>query len=338
MLRIAVIATALVFSQAAHAQAPTITNPVWLAQPDAHDFVENYPSQATEQYVEGRATIECFVRLDTTLTCSVTAESPASWGFGDAALAIARTFRVEPARVNGEPVEGGRIRRTIRFVMPTSGSSYEGLNPAQRAIAEAYESIVTLPTWDEAPPTAAVLLSTPEAARVANTQGRGILSCRINPERRLNCEPHSETPAGSGFAAAAMTLAPMFRVSPSSQDFADAHAVEPFILPISFGGPPSVTPVNRYHPGLGPFEAPPLFAPREAFPPEALAAGIRGTVKLLCTYTGEDLDCAVEEETPAAWGFANTVMEVINSLPPPPPDLGLIAGDQLRFRAEFIPD
>jgi len=337
MLRTAIIVMCLAFAQAAHAQAPEITNPVWLAQPNARDFAIAYPSQATEQYVEGRATIECLVHLDTTLTCNVIAESPASWGFGDAALAVARSFRISPARVNGEPVEGGRIRRTIRFVMPESTYSTAGLSPAQQALAENDGSLETLPTWEEAPTTAAVLQATPQAARAANTQGRGVLSCRVNSDRSLTCEPHREMPADSGFAAAAMTLVPLFRVSTSSQEFADAHASEPFILPITFNGVPAVTPVNRNHAGLAPLEGPTFYAPPEFFPPEALAARIQGSVTVLCTLTTTDLDCIVENETPNGWGFANTVTDFISRLPPPPPELGLLPGDQMRLNTEFIP-
>src|SRR5262245_47867459 len=112
----ALLAFALV--QAAAAQTEQAQNPRWLQQPNAADFVQNYPSHAAMQGVEGQATVEFSVRLDTTLNCAVSNESPASWGFGDAALAVARTFRMEPARINGQPTEGGRIRQTIRFVLP----------------------------------------------------------------------------------------------------------------------------------------------------------------------------------------------------------------------------
>ncbi|MCA8885443.1 MAG: energy transducer TonB [Hyphomonadaceae bacterium] len=334
----ALIVAILLGAVEARAQTPDIQNPVWLERPNGEDFRQNYPSQAVEQSVEGRATLECLVRLDTTVDCSVIAESPASWGFGDAALAIARSFRVAPARVDGQPVEGGRIRNTIRFVLPPVEDSYEGLSPEQRAIEEAFADL-DLPNWEEAPTTSSVLVATPHAAREANVQGRGILSCRVNRERRLRCRPFREMPADSGFGVAAMRLAPQFLVAQSSQQFADAHRTEPFLLPIVFGGAPEVTPVSRHHTGLEPLDIPLMRAPQDAIPPEALAARINGTASVLCNIgAGLALTCSVEAESPAGWGFGAVVLGVASSLPAPPASLGFIPGDQIRFRAEFVPE
>lgn len=332
------LAFLLALAATAHAESPDIQNPEWLQQPNPADFVENYPAQAASQAVEGRATLECYVRLDTTLECRVTAESPASWGFGDAALAIARTFRVAPARVNGQPVEGGRIRRTIRFVLPED--TPENWTAEERAFIEA-ASPPELPTWDEAPTSSMVLMATPAAARAQNLRGRGVLSCRVGDARRLQCEPLLETPEGSGFAAAAMSLAPYFRIVEADTAFMAKYARDPFVLPISFGGAPDITPVNRDYAGLGPINLPALPAPPELFPPRARAAGIsNGTVVALCTFREAvpPLDCITERETPAGWGFADPVLEMLSYFPTPPPQSGMIPGDQIRVTVEFRPN
>ncbi len=328
---------ALALAQTARADPPDIQNPVWLQQPNAADFAQNYPSQAASQAVEGRATIECYVRLDTTLNCSVTAESPASWGFGDAALAIARSFRVEPARIDGEAVEGGRIRRTIRFVLPED--SPENWTPEERAYVEV-ATPPDLPTWDEAPTSSMVLMATPAAARDANTQGRGVLSCRVGDARRLRCESLFETPQGSGFAAAAMTLVPFFRIAEGDSAFMTKYATDSFVLPISFGGAPELTPVNRDFAGMGPLNLPPIFAPQDVIPQRARAARVSGTVVALCTLGAATpaLICVVERETPVQWGFAAPVLEMLTYFPAPPPQSGMIPGDQIRFTVEFRPN
>jgi TonB family protein len=333
-----VLCAALLLTTTARAQeAPDIQNPVLLQRPNAADFAQNYPSQAIAQSVEGRATIECFVHLDTTLTCRVIAESPASWGFGDATLAIARSFRVEPARMNGEPVEGGRIRQTIRFVMPDETT--EDLDPDARALREAMPP-PDLPTWDDAPGSSLVLAATPEAARAAGTRGRGVLSCRVRDDRRLRCEPLLEAPTASGFSDAAMTLVPHFRVSENDAEFVARHTSEPFLLPINFGNNPEFTPVSRDYAGVGPINFPTVQAPPEIFPESARTAGIRsGHATVLCTSrNGEGLDCTVESETPADGGFGAIVLEFTQLIPNIPLDAGLIAGDQFRITVEFRPD
>jgi protein TonB len=95
-----------------------ITNPVWLEQPDARDFARYYPERAQEREVEGRATIECIVNANGSLACTVTSEDPPGYGFGDATLRVSRHFRIAPATRDGQATSGGRIRRTIRWVLP----------------------------------------------------------------------------------------------------------------------------------------------------------------------------------------------------------------------------
>src|SRR5690606_19870328 len=95
-----------------------ITNPVWREQPNASDFSRYYPERAQEREVEGRATIECIVNADGRLNCTVTAEDPPGYGFGEATLRVSRHFRIAPATRDGAATSGGRIRRTIRWVLP----------------------------------------------------------------------------------------------------------------------------------------------------------------------------------------------------------------------------
>lgn len=95
-----------------------LTNPVWLEQPNARDFARYYPDRARERDMEGRATVECIVNVDGRLSCTVTSEDPPGWGFGEATLQAARHFRVSPQTRDGQPTSGGRIRRTIRWVLP----------------------------------------------------------------------------------------------------------------------------------------------------------------------------------------------------------------------------
>ena len=50
--------------------------------------------------ISGRTTIKCTVTASGSLTdCSVTAETPPDYGFGDAALKLTRLFKVRPSSV-----------------------------------------------------------------------------------------------------------------------------------------------------------------------------------------------------------------------------------------------
>lgn len=318
------------------AQTPSIGNPVWLEQPDASAFRDNYPDQAAHQAVEGFATIECVVPVNAgELACMVTAEGPASWGFGDAALAIARTFRVAPATRDGVPIEGGRIRRTLRFVLPEDNWR-EQVPEEFRAYADQLAP-PELPTWSEAPTSSMVNAVTPQAMRTAGTQGRGILSCRVTRERRLNCRRMTETPRGSGFGAAAMRLVQHFRIAESDQAFIEKYRDEPFILPIAFNSPPQITPVNRLNAGLAPLNMPPLQAPSWAVPDNLRGTGENGTVILMCTVaTDLTAPCEVESETPRDLGLGQLTVDALGQAPPFALDSGLMPGDQIRYTVEFI--
>lgn len=90
----------------------------WLEQPDARDFARYYPDRAQERGQEGRATVECIVDAGGRLSCTITSEDPPGWGFGEATLRVSRHFRVAAATSSGQATSGGRIRRTIRWVLP----------------------------------------------------------------------------------------------------------------------------------------------------------------------------------------------------------------------------
>ena len=98
---------------------PVITNPHWLRQPTADEFADAYPPRALIAEKSGFASLACTVTASGALTdCSVAEETPAGWGFGAAALSLAKRFKLVPRQEDGRAVGGAMIRIPIRFVLP----------------------------------------------------------------------------------------------------------------------------------------------------------------------------------------------------------------------------
>lgn len=87
--------------------------------------------------------------------------------------------------------------------------------------------------WVRMPTDAEMKPFWPEAARAARLSGKAILECvvpRIGPP--TSCRAVAETPLGSGFAAAAVKMSPIFRIVPVTRQ----GKVEdmPIIVPVTF--------------------------------------------------------------------------------------------------------
>lgn len=89
-----------------------ITNPRWVRQP--RDLERYYPARALARGETGSVLLNCRVDVGGALHCAVVSETPVGWGFGDAALRIARDYRMVPAMRDGVAVEG-RYRMRVPF-------------------------------------------------------------------------------------------------------------------------------------------------------------------------------------------------------------------------------
>ncbi|MBI1185788.1 MAG: TonB family protein [Alphaproteobacteria bacterium] len=91
---------------------PLIERPRWRARPA--DLGRYYPRRAETAGREGVVELECMVRVTGRLDCAVAQETPQGWGFGQAALAIARDHNMAPAMRDGAAIEA-RYRMRVPF-------------------------------------------------------------------------------------------------------------------------------------------------------------------------------------------------------------------------------
>lgn len=108
--------TRILEAESQGASRAVITKPDWLRRPAAQIMAENYPLAAQRAMVSGQASILCRVLATGTLeACSVVDESPAGFGFGAAAVKMARWFQMRPLTLDGKPVAGGEVEIPIHF-------------------------------------------------------------------------------------------------------------------------------------------------------------------------------------------------------------------------------
>lgn len=92
-----------------------LTGVTWTSRPDGNDVMRYYPQRAQEREQQGRVQMLCQIQEGGSITCLVDSEDPAGWGFGEAALRVARHYRAAPTTDTGESTAGKTTRVVIRF-------------------------------------------------------------------------------------------------------------------------------------------------------------------------------------------------------------------------------
>ena len=86
------------------------------AKPAAKSVAAKAPAKAAAAKVPGFVSLSCGFRKDGTLThCEVVREEPRSFGFGEAAKALAKRFQIDPAFVPGRSITDGAVSLPVAF-------------------------------------------------------------------------------------------------------------------------------------------------------------------------------------------------------------------------------
>jgi TonB family protein len=174
-----------------------VTQPSWLEQPTAQQLRSFFPHAATLSKVAGDATIRCQIDVTGALSdCTVTREAPTGLGFGEAAVAMASTFKMRPKTVDGAPV-GGVVNIPIHFNVP---------GPRPEA---------GVPSWISHPSIDDTMKAYPAHASHIGLGGHVTMQCVATATGEMtDCKILEETPPGEGFGRAALALSNKFRLTP----------------------------------------------------------------------------------------------------------------------------
>jgi TonB family protein len=176
-----------------------LNNPVWASTVSYADLVHAYPAKGGGG--EGYAVAHCSVNRDGSLTdCLVIKEDPEKRGFGEAALSLARRFRVAPEWTTAPHHADVWVDVPIRFPAPGA--------PDDRTVRAPY----WVAGFD---PDQALKVFPQEAADRGLTSGYGVARCVVAKDGRLTaCSPQPADPEGLGFSEAAVKLAATMRMNP----------------------------------------------------------------------------------------------------------------------------
>jgi TonB family protein len=94
----------------------TVVQPTIAQTPTPADFQRAYPARALDDGVAGAALLDCLVSKAGALTaCRIFRETPPGYGFGAAALEVAKNYVMRPRLIDGAPVDDAEVQLPVSF-------------------------------------------------------------------------------------------------------------------------------------------------------------------------------------------------------------------------------
>lgn len=205
---------------------------VWSRTPTAETMARTYPPKAAADRVGGTADLFCFIGLrGLPESCKILEESPAALGFGAAAQqGVAPAMQAAPLAGDGLPSQGRTVRIRIAFEpasAPVAAPPVAAVTPRPAPTPSPEPAKVPAPTapkvgdfpWAGGPTPEQLDKAFPPAARAAGVSGRSSIACKVKATGDLEaCKVVSEFPTAAGFGQAALTVAPLFKLKPTTDD------------------------------------------------------------------------------------------------------------------------
>lgn len=212
------------------------------------------------------------------------------------------------------------------------------------ALAQAPADVIERPNWVKRPNGDDLARVLPGEAVKRGVDGRATIGCEVSAEGTLRrCTVKSEKPEGLGFGAAALTLAPLFKMTPkriNGQAVSGGTVQIPIAWDLPDGRQPGVeltTYVVKPIWIAGPTRADVL----AAYPPKALAKRLAGQALIDCRVTrdGGVADCRAVSESPGGQGFGRAAASLGVRLRTALPDgaEGFARGVRIRAPVAFSP-
>ena len=169
----------------------------WAEAPTVADVAAAYPAKAKAAGAAGLVDLTCTINHDgRPKDCTALGEKPSGLGFGFAARKLAERMRVAETGMNGK-----EVRIPVSF---------------EPAVLTGAAPTVVQPAWTVLPSAQDFQASFPKTANGVNTVLVALV-CDVAAGGSLSgCTVAREEPAGQGYGAGALALAPKFKVGPWS--------------------------------------------------------------------------------------------------------------------------
>ena len=199
--------------------SPLVLDPPWIRVPSQAEIKAAWPKEAAG-VDSGQAALRCYLTGAGDLRdCEVISEIPKDKGFGKAAKALSKSFRVTPDAADPKALKKYAVDLPIRFRDPAL--------PDARTL--------TRPKWIQTLTAGGMAVIYPQAALTAKVYaGVGAVTCAITLAGELSeCQIAREEPKGLGFGEAAIKAMAMMRMNPWTKEGDSVEGLK-VTIPIAF--------------------------------------------------------------------------------------------------------